>query len=169
MAVKMTFTKSNSAPIVLALASALALVLAFIAEYGFDLAPCELCLKQRIPFYVVIGWVIPVLIWRNDKIRRIALAMMAAALLINSGIATYHTGVEQKWWPGPGACSGPPARYDTIDDLRNQILSTPVVRCDEPAVEYLGFITMASANIAFSLLLAVYAMLAIIRMRRVNP
>jgi disulfide bond formation protein DsbB len=35
--------------------SALSLVMANVAEYGFGLLPCELCLMQRKPFFVVIG------------------------------------------------------------------------------------------------------------------
>ena len=34
--------------------SIIALGSAFIAEFYFNLAPCEMCLKQREPYYIII-------------------------------------------------------------------------------------------------------------------
>ena len=39
---------------IIGILSFIALGLAFIAEFYFDLAPCEMCLKQREPYYVII-------------------------------------------------------------------------------------------------------------------
>src|SRR5437879_3295386 len=39
-----------------ALASAAALGLAFLAQYGFDLWPCQLCYWQRVPYALVFGF-----------------------------------------------------------------------------------------------------------------
>lgn len=152
--------------IILPLLSALALGGAYLAEYGFDLPPCELCLKQRIPFYLVILLGIPALMLKQTKARTVILLLMSLAFLANAGIAGYHTGVEQKWWPGPSACSGEQTSFSGLEELREHILSAPVVRCDEPAIEFFGFVTMASANFLFSLLLAVYAAMAVCRYSR---
>jgi disulfide bond formation protein DsbB len=39
---------------IIGILSFIALGSAFIAEFYFDLAPCEMCLKQREPYYVII-------------------------------------------------------------------------------------------------------------------
>ena len=82
----------------------------------------------------------------------------ALILLFNSGIATYHVGVEQHWWIGPEGCTGPGGTPQTLDALRAQIAATPVIRCDDIAFSLFG-ISMAGYNVLFSLALAIYAAL----------
>ncbi len=44
----------DQAPIIVVFASLAALVTAYVAQYGFDLQPCVLCLYQRWPYGVAI-------------------------------------------------------------------------------------------------------------------
>lgn len=125
----------------------LALAAAFIAEYGFGLRPCVLCLTQRVPFAV--GGVLAGLALLPALVpaRRALLVLAALGFLVNSGIAVYHVGVEQKWW----ASSCAPSEQGPIDvSSLAAAMSQPVeVRCDEPAWQWNG-ITMAALNILFS-------------------
>ncbi len=52
---------------IVTLFSAIALASALIAEFYFNLAPCEMCLKQREPYYIVIlGFIfITILRWQT--------------------------------------------------------------------------------------------------------
>jgi disulfide bond formation protein DsbB len=138
--------------------SILSLALAYISQYGFGLAPCELCYTQRYPYMavIVLGGLA---LWlaRRPATRRAALFLIALLFLWGAGIAGYHTGVEQKWWPGPSKCSELEATPVEIEALREQLKSAPVIRCDEPAIEVMG-ITMASANAVWSFLLMVMAL-----------
>lgn len=129
-----------------------------IGAFGFQalgFAPCKLCLWQRYPHgaAVVIGALALVtsrqwLAWAG--------ALAAAA---TSGIGVYHSGVERKLWEGPASCTGGPATGVSTDDLMAQILSAPLVRCDEIPWEMLG-VTMANLNALFSAGLAVIWILA---------
>jgi len=142
---------------------ATALLLAYIAEYGFGLAPCELCLWQRIPFYGILGlYCLGTLLPLLRRHYKALLGCISLLLAANTGLASYHTGVEQGWWPGPTHCSGDEIQsFDTVEALRQHILNAPLVRCDKPALEVFG-ITMASANAAFCLLLLIYTSYALI-------
>jgi len=137
-----------------------AILLAFIAEYGFDLHPCELCLWQRIPFYIVLGLTFIAEMARladtprNAKFFRLLLALAVLTLLANTALALFHTGVEQGWWEGLTACGSSNATFGDIDSARAFILGAPLINCAEPALEIFG-ITMASANIIFSFGLAI--------------
>ncbi len=126
--------------------SAFSLVAAFIAQYGFDLRPCYLCLLQRIPFAAnvalgLIGFLAPV-----ERYRRRAIGAAGLLFLINSGIALYHSGVERKWWEGISGCSTP-NMSGSIEDLLERIKNTDVVRCDEIPWELFG-LSMANYNVA---------------------
>lgn len=127
------------------LGSALLLAGAFVFQ-AFGYAPCTMCLWQRWPhaaavLIAALGYFLPS-IW-------IALAG-AAATLTTAGIGGYHTGVERGWWDGPATCTSGSVDGISADDLLNQIMAAPLVRCDEIAWELLG-VSMASWNMILSL------------------
>lgn len=131
------------------------LILAYIAEYGFALLPCELCLIQRIPFYVIVALGGIALFPSMHRHSHWFLLLVLVALIVNTVFASYHTGVEQGWWPGPSSCTSDNTLFGDLEALRAHILGTPIIRCDKPAIEVLG-ITMASANAILCFLLSLY-------------
>ena len=122
--------------------SAALLLAAFAFQHLGGLAPCALCLWQRWPHAaaVVLGaaalgvpGALPPLFG-------------AAAALATGGIGVYHTGVERGWWEGPAACAGGGDLSGlSVEELTAQIMSAPLVRCDEVAWQVLG-LSMASWN-----------------------
>lgn len=128
--------------------SVFALATAFIAQYGFGLKPCVLCLTQRVPFAVAgILAAMALLGPVGERFRRILIVLTGLAFLINSGIAVYHVGVEQKWWVS--GCVPTETKTVSVNDLAAMMAKPVEARCDEPAWEWHG-ITMAAMNIAFS-------------------
>jgi disulfide bond formation protein DsbB len=129
-----------------ALGSAALLIGAFGFQHLGGLAPCKLCLWQRWPHgaAVLIGAV------------GLALPLASVALLgavaaaTTAAIGVYHTGIERAWWQGPDACSAGDISGLTPEQLMEQILAAPLVRCDEVAWEMLG-LSMASWNAFLSL------------------
>lgn len=144
---------------------AAALGSAYVAQYGFGLKPCELCLIQRVPFAVA-GLLALLALLRPACWRRVLMALAGLALLVNSGIAVYHVGVEQKWWMS--SCSGSVGPKPKLGDL-SALMSKPAdePRCDEPAWQWHG-VTMAGLNVVYSgaLALVVLGALASRRERR---
>ena len=78
-----------------------ALCIAWIAQYGFGLAPCELCYWQRYGYWAAIAiGVVAILQPARHARRTMALWLLTLAFLVTAGIAVFHVGVEQKWWEG---------------------------------------------------------------------
>src|SRR5689334_21171798 len=92
----------------------------------------------------------------SRKVIALALFAIAAAMLWNTGLGVYHSGVEWQWWPGPQDCSGPTPNFGTGGSLLEQINKTRVVRCDEAAWRFLG-LSLAGYNVLVSLSLAAIA------------
>ncbi len=140
---------------------ALSLIMALIAQYGFDLWPCDLCIVQRYPAFVAVAIALLAQIIHKP---RLWLSAFAVACWATASIAFYHTGVEQGWWQGPTACSGALNMDSTlsITQMKAALYSAPVIRCDKPALEIMG-ITMASANAIFSALLAGLALFIVFK------
>lgn len=134
----------------LVIASFAALLMAFIAQYGFELLPCHLCLLQRIPYGIAIFTGLAALRVNPKPV----LWVLALLFLTGAAIAFFHVGVEQLWWEGTNACTHTFDAND-IEHLREQILQ-PKPRCDAIAWEMFG-VSMAGYNVAYSLLLAFIA------------
>ena len=135
--------------ILLAAGGSLALLLGAWGVQALGYPPCKLCLWQRWPHgaAVLIG---AVALWRPASLLP---WLGALAALTTAAIGLYHTGVEQGWWPGPDTCSAGDIGGLTPDQLMEQILTAPLVRCDEIAWQLLG-LSMASWNALLSLALA---------------
>lgn len=133
----------------LALAGSAGLLLGALAfQYIGGMAPCALCIWQRWPHLVALvagaGLMLPGP-W----------AVLGAMGTAGSGvIGVYHTGVERGWWEGPSSCtSGGDLSGQSAQELLDQIMAAPVVRCDEVPWEMLG-LSMASWNAVLSFGLA---------------
>ena len=125
------------------------LIGAFSFQHLGGMAPCEMCLWQRWPHAaaVVIGALALAVSGRFLPL------LGALAALTTAGIGIFHTGVERGWWQGPSTCSSGPVGDLTPQQLMDQIMAAPLVRCDEVAWEMFG-LSMASWNAVASLLLA---------------
>ena len=129
--------------------SAALLIGAFAFQYLGGLAPCHLCLLQRWPHGVAVAAALAFL----AVPKRILALLGALAVAVGAGIALYHVGVEQAWWPGPASCVAPAPGTMSAGELMDQILATPVVLCDQIAWSLWG-LSMAGWNALLSLGLA---------------
>ena len=143
--------ESERLPWLVLLVSVAALAFAFISQYGFDLHPCQLCIYQRWPFAITIVLGAAALLWRDH--RKLFLAAIALTFVANAGIAGFHVGVEQGWWQGLSGCSAETGTATSLEELRKQIMSAPIVRCDEIAWSLFG-ISMAGYNVLLCLIMA---------------
>lgn len=158
-------------PALLATAGFGSITLALIAQYWGGLQPCVLCIYQRYAHGVAggAGLLALVLVARPSvqaaASRRLLTGLGGLALLAGAGIAAFHVGVEQHWWRGTDGCHAPGFDADlTIDELREAMLGTSFVPCDEIPWELFG-ISMAGYNFLFSLALGLAVLWMIARPR----
>ncbi len=138
-------------PSALAAGSLAALAAAFAFQHLGGLEPCPLCIWQRWP-HAATALLAVLSLGLRGPAAAAAVALAGAAALAGAGLAGFHTGVEQQWWPGLAACEGgPPAK--TVAELRERLLNAAPARCDEIAWSFLG-LSMAAWNGLLSLGLA---------------
>ena len=132
----------------------------FFFQYVLGYPPCPLCLDQRNAFYVSVP--LAALLWlgshfgASNKVMIAGFAVITAVMLWNTGLSTYHAGVEWKFWPGPTDCSGPINSLGSAGNLLKQLQDIRIVRCDEAAWRFLG-ISLAGYDVLVSLFLAAIA------------
>ncbi len=108
---------------------------AFYFQYEAGLTPCELCLKERIPWYTALvatalwatlrhgGWV-------DRGVDAVCAFLFALLFTVSAVLAGYHVAVEHHWVPGPDACVARHFGAMSLADLTKTLLATPPVRCD---------------------------------------
>jgi disulfide bond formation protein DsbB len=139
-----------------------AAVIGFVlfSQYVQYYEPCELCLRERLPWYLIIALSLAGLAFPSRWI----LFAIALTLLISAGLGLHHSGVEQHWWPGPAECTGGSSGANSIDELRAMMRRERVVQCDAIAWTLFG-ISMATYNFILSLAAGVTLLFLIFRDR----
>jgi disulfide bond formation protein DsbB len=149
-----------SAAVIVFAVGALTMAGVYFVQYVMLLAPCPLCLEQRMAFYVCIP--LAGLLWlgasygASKKVLVLGLLVIAGFMLWNTGLSGYHAGVEWKFWQGPTDCSGPIDKIGSVNNMLNQLQRISLVRCDEAAIRILG-ISLSGYDALVSLFLVVVA------------
>lgn len=152
-----TIFKDSDTPLWAMAASFVALISAFGFQYLGGMAPCELCLWQRIPHGAVIVGGIGALLWFHSKRERLFLTWSAAIMFaVGASIALYHVGVEQQLIMGPRSCAGDSGlnSAQSIDQLRKMLMAAPIVRCSEISWSFFG-LSIAALNAITSTVIAI--------------
>ncbi len=137
---------------------ALAVILGYslfsiVTAWGFELIggylPCELCLTQRIAYYIVVPLaIIMTLLVMAGKLRGNLLGwgVLLLGLIMFAGglLGAYHAGIEWGFWPGPSTCTGSGGLSSGLPDLTKKI-----VMCDEVQIRILG-LSFAGWNVVVS-------------------
>lgn len=123
---------------------------------AFGVVPCELCLKERWPYYAALPIGLSALYAVGlgaQGTSRMLCGLLALLFLASAGFGFYHAGVEWGFWQGPTDCTGPLQKAGSMDEFWQQLQSVKVVRCDAAALRILG-LSLAGWNAVISLLIA---------------
>jgi len=151
-------------PLAILGASVGALAVAYSAEVALSLETCVLCLYQRVP-YVLAGVLgLAALLVPRGRLRTAAAVAAGGVFLTGAGIAFYHVGVEQHWWASAASCGGDLSQGLNVQHLQQQLLEKPPKACDEADWMLFG-VSMATYNVAASLILAVASFWGASRLR----
>lgn len=150
------------------LVSAGALVAALLGEHVFGLAPCVLCLYERVPYLAAAVVAAAMLgLPTNPRLRRLGVGLVLIAFLINVGLSFYHVGVEQHWWES-AVCEAEPLDITSGADLRAMMTQPQRPACDQVSFTLFG-VSLAGYNLLLSTLLAAIAAAALFGNRSRQP
>ena len=118
-------------------------------QYFGGLAPCEMCLWQRWPHLVAIGFALLALMTRRSTARLPLLALAGLAVLTSGGMGVFHAGVEQHWWQGLTRCATTGNFGSAPGDFLKSVMAQPLMRCDSIPWSLFG-LSMAAWNAVLS-------------------
>ena len=130
------------------IASSSILISAYILELFFNHPPCNLCEYQRVPYFLLL-----LISLISIKIKKLQLKIVALiCFLLSLIISGFHSLVERKLVKFDIGCTSTGSDIDNIEDLRNFLEQTPLIKCDEISFSILG-LSLANLNFVISALL----------------
>ncbi len=138
---------------------------AYASQYFGGIEPCRLCLYQRWPWWITVGFgFVAWLVAPSRPHWPLAMSLCGITLIFGTVLAVYHVGIEQNWWLGPASCTtnGTPT---SLEELKSQILATPISSCDQVPWSLFG-ISLAGYNAIASFLVGGISLAAAWRIGR---
>lgn len=142
--------------LLIAILAAAAPLFAQGTETWWGLAPCELCLWQRWPYWVAAGFAL-FGAFVPGRARVVLISLAGLAVVATAGIGVLHMGVEWGWWPSPlPGCQAPTARLGgSLEDMLRGMPAAPTKPCDAPTFLIPGLpVSMAAMNFLYATALA---------------
>ena len=136
--------------------SIIVLVIVYVLQYFFGMIPCDMCIKERYPYYLIgIFATINFFINSNHLIKTLIIKLsIISTAFFGVLYSIYHVGIERKFWVGTSECSSQNTALD-IETLSAQIMNMPIIRCDEPTLLF-NSISIAELNVLAMTLLLIF-------------
>ena len=134
------------------LVSIIALVSAFFIEYILGHQPCNLCVLERIPYFLTI--IIVLLNYKFIQFERFFILLLAIIFLAGTILSLYHLGIEQGFIQESLVCdlkSG--SNLLSKEEILNQ-LQEKSVSCKDVTFKIFG-LSLTSYNILISLIISI--------------
>jgi len=163
----MTMPGTRGIALLSAVAAGLALGIALASERWGGLVPCAFCLLERWPYRVAIVLSLAAVVL-PQRLGRGALVLVVVSMLVATGLAVVHVGVEQHYWPDPlPECTAPTFTGGSIAERLAHMPAHPAKPCDDPTYLVPGLpISMAAMDLLYALWFAVLLSAAIWSDRR---
>ena len=140
--------------------SVFSILFAFYVEYILGHKPCNLCLLQRLPYFITIILITLVIIFKN--LERLSFLLLSFIFLIGSLLSFYHVGIEHGFISESFVCGN---NIDTSITDKNEImkqLKNKAISCKDVTFAIFG-ISLATINTFISALLATITLLIFIK------
>ncbi len=137
---------------VIFLISFIALISAYFIEYILGHQPCNLCVYERIPYFLAI--LIVLINYKYNKLEKYLIFLLAIIFLIATILSLYHLGIEQGFIKESLLCNlEKGANIVDKDEILKQ-LQQKSISCKDVTFKIFG-LSLTNYNIIISLLLTI--------------
>jgi len=134
------------------LISFIALISAYFIEYILGHQPCDLCVYERIPYFLAI--LIVLINYKYNKLEKYLILSLAIIFLIATILSLYHLGIEQGFIQESLLCDlEKGANIVDKDEILKQ-LQQKSISCKDVTFKVFG-LSLTNYNIIISLLLTI--------------
>ena len=140
--------------------SVFSILFAFYVEYILGHKPCNLCLLQRLPYFITIILITLVIIFKN--LERLSFLLLSFIFLIGSLLSFYHVGIEHGFISESFVCGN---NIDTSITDKNEVLKQlqqKPISCKDVTFAIFGM-SLATINTFISLLIATITLIIFLK------
>ena len=134
------------------LISLVALISAYFIEYVLGHQPCNLCVYERIPYFLAI--LIVLINYKYNKLEKYLILLLAIIFLIATILSLYHLGIEQGFIQESLLCDLEKGANTVDKDEILKQLQQKSISCKDVTFKIFG-LSLTSYNIIISLLLTI--------------
>ncbi|MEK9794273.1 MAG: disulfide bond formation protein B [Hyphomicrobiales bacterium] len=146
--------KNMTVSILIGIYSLTVLISVYFMEFVLGWKPCELCILQRYPYFIIIIISIALTVAKIKNINissKLAIVLILAPIFTGLLIAIYHFGVENSYWRNISACSDQLSNIDVNTDNLLSGLNEIKPNCSDP-VKIFG-LSISGYNIISNILM----------------
>ncbi|EKE09246.1 MAG: hypothetical protein ACD_16C00205G0042 [uncultured bacterium] len=131
------------------------LIASYVLEHFFQIYPCQMCLYEQDVFIAAGAFSFLSFLFVPAHFQHYAVLVVSGIFLFGVALAGYHVAIQYHLVELPAFCaSNDLSAFDSIEALREQILKTPFVRCDQVTWSLFG-LSLAAYNALMSLSLSI--------------
>ena len=135
------------------LISLVALISAYFIEYMLGYQPCNLCLYERIPYFLAI--LILLINYKYNKLEKYIIILLALNFFIATILSLYHLGIEQGFIQESLLCDLEKGANIIDKDEILKELQKKSISCKDVTFKIFG-LSLTNYNIIISLLFTIY-------------
>ena len=144
--------KKNIILIIIFFIILLSIAFALIIEHALDHKPCNLCLYERVPYFLSALLIIKLFFIK--KYEKITLLILFLVFMISALLAFYHFGIEQGFFDESFVCNVEnQVQFLSKEQLLKE-LNQNIVSCKEVTFRILG-LSLAAINTILSIVLSI--------------
>ena len=129
--------------------SSTALIVAYFIEHILGHQPCNLCVIERIPYWISMVLIATIFIVKKNQ--KFLTLLLILTFIFSFLISFYHYGIEQGFFEESNACNARNFTENmTKEDLLKE-LSKKTISCKDVTFRVFGF-SLTSINVVLSLL-----------------
>lgn len=127
------------------------LLIAYYIEYVLGHKPCNLCLIERVPYFI--SFILTAFILVLNRLGKIISIIILLSFIFGAIVSFYHFGIEQGFFNESLVCNLGNGEALDKEQLLKQLEQSTVTSCKDVTFRFLGF-SLATINMIISIILS---------------
>ncbi len=127
------------------------LLIAYYIEYALGHKPCNLCLIERIPYFI--SFILTSFFLLLNRLEKIISIIILLSFIFGTIVSFYHFGIEQGFFNESLVCNLGNGEALDKEQLLKQLEQSTVTSCKDVTFRFLGF-SLATINMIISIILS---------------
>ena len=127
------------------------LLIAYYIEYALGHKPCNLCLIERVPYFI--SFILTSFVLALNRLEKVISIIILLSFIFGTIVSFYHLGIEQGFFNESLVCNLGNGEALDKEQLLKQLEQSTVTSCKDVTFRFLGF-SLATINMIISIILS---------------